>query len=97
MSGNFAQSPVATWSTAVLGCGGGARADEGWVTPGKVEWLLLLVTLLIGGLVWKAGAPEFVGLGISLFLALLVRLARQRGLIDHAVARWLQHGDGPGT
>lgn len=78
-------------------CWAVAVARMGWVTPGKAEWLLLLVTLLIGGLIWKAGAPEFVGLGISLFLALLVRAARQRGLIELAVARWLQKGDGRGT
>jgi hypothetical protein len=65
------------------------------VTPGRVEWLLLLVILVVGGMVWKAGTPEWFGLGLSMSLALLVRLARQRGLIDHAVARWLQYGDGP--
>jgi hypothetical protein len=66
-----------------------------WVTPERAESVLLMVAGLAGWLVWKAGAPKWAGLVLSLGVALLVRWMRQRGHIERALVRWLHRHEEP--
>ncbi|NBE79627.1 hypothetical protein [Micromonospora rubida] len=64
------------------------------MTTGWVEWLLLLIALLIGGLAWKVGAPVWAALILSLAMALLIRRMREQGRIELLV-RWLHRHEEP--